>query len=147
VLLNRCVNETDEEARILLAACIGEVGAIGLEHLEERTVSSCNGDELKHSPWHSRAERYGLQLVTNQLVAALKAAPSSSDQHKIAFTIQQILSFLDRSASEGEPVSQAKSSSSNAKPKMSSWLSKKLAEAGVLEVVEPYWLSDFCEVR
>ena len=145
-LLSRCVNETDAEVRDLLASCIGEVGAISIHYLEERDSSSQKCDARKRAPWHSRADRYGLQLVTNELVAALKAAPSANDQHKIAFSIQQILVLLDRAATEGEATSTKSLSKSEEKHAMTEWLRSNLFDAGVLEVVEPFWTTEFCEV-
>ena len=145
-LLSRCVHETDQEARVLLATCLGEVGAVGAHKLEERTSSSYGIVKSKQAPWHSRPNRYQLELVTNQLVAALKAAPSSNDQHKVAFTIQQILALLDRAAHEGDSKSTKKPTRRESKPAMNKWLRSKLSEAGVLEVVEPYWMSEFCQV-
>jgi len=147
ILLNRCGNGMDSEEKVLLATCIGEVGAISVHLLEERASPLNSAEPLQQPPWHSRADRYELLLVTNHLVTALKAATISNDQHKIAFTIQQILALLDRSASEGGSSAREKSSNIDGKRGMSSWLSAKLREAGVLDTVEPFWWSEFREVR
>ena len=37
-----------------------------------------------------------------QFAAAIKAAPSSADQHKVAFTIQQLLRLLDNNSATPE---------------------------------------------
>eukprot|EP00980_Cylindrotheca_fusiformis_P025541 scaffold14008_cov124-Cylindrotheca_fusiformis.AAC.9 len=153
-LLSRCVEESDGETRILLATCLGECGAIGEHQLADlnigagadaESVDSPNSDyqwRLEQPPWQSRAAKYELQLVTKHLAVALKSAPSSSDQHKVAFTIQQLLVLLDRSArQEGEAVVKGTRSSKE----MSVWLRDKLNDSGVYEVVEPFWFSEFHE--
>jgi hypothetical protein len=93
----------------------------------------------------------------------LKAAPATSDQHKIAFTIQQLLDLLNDAGNEGlllrsfDEVPQHSSSSKSKmthaprndtpqKPRMNKSLICRLTEAHVLDVVEPFWVSDFHEV-
>lgn len=134
--------ETDENSRILLATCIGEVGAIAVDRLEERSDRICVV-KIEQGPWKSRAAKHQLKLVTEQLVTALKAAHSSSDQHKIMFTIQQILALLDRSSYKSKTPDNP---TSGGKREMSDWLSALLSDAGVLDVVEPFWWTEFCEV-
>ena len=138
------------ESRNILAMCLGEVGAIGAHKLEERKSSSPWHKKLGGGPWHSRPDRFVLTLVTRQSVAALKAAPTSGAQHKIAFMIQQLLALLDRAAiasrSSKRPSRHTEPTSPDDKKEMSSWLSSKLASAGVLEVVEPFWWTEFHEV-
>lgn len=140
--MNRCLVETDEKTRILLATCIGEVGAIAVDRLEERSERICIV-KMEQGPWKSRAARHQLKLVTGQLVTALKAAHSSSDQHKIMFTIQQILALLDRYVSQSNSPD---NTTNPGKREMSDWLSAQLSNAGVLDVVEPFWWTEFCEV-
>ena len=159
-LLSRCVHEDDPEARILLATCFGEVGAIDEHHLEEmRPVNSSSGEGAPHNikaPWRSRPIRYQLKLVTSHLVVALKAALTVNDQHKIAFTIQELLSLIDKSSKEGANSSSSvkvkddsevpRIESINSKPLMSDWLSAMLRESNVFDVIEPYWYTEFHEV-
>ena len=97
---------------------------------------------LMHPPWLSRALRYGLRFVTNELVVAMKAAPSSLDQNKIAFSIQQLLHIVD-SAARGEEISAQREDSNQ---EMSPWLSNALKKAGVDDFVSPFWSSEFHEV-
>jgi hypothetical protein len=176
VLLSRCVLESDPEARVLLATCFGEVGAIGAHRLEEAKASSSGpsgyGRRSSDPPWHSAPHRYELQLITSHLVVALKAAPTSSDQHKIAFTIQQVLALLNEAGKEGllsnssglaenssrtktpsmppesrsGPGSNHRAGDNASKPAMEHSLVRKLVDARVLDVVEPFWFSEFCEV-
>lgn len=194
-LLTRCVTEDDEETRILVATCFGEVGALGEHHLGDIDMASALAADkwltsranstsiarggadakprnknrevalqaessaswrLSQPPWQSIAERYELQLLTRHLVVALKAAPTSVDQHMIAFTIQQLLVLLDNSARGGSPShkgslginsGQLSTNPAEAPRQMSQWLIEKLSEAAVLEVIEPYWSSEFSEVR
>lgn len=154
-LLLRCVQETDTKTRISLAKCLGEVGAIselkigdlkiGVA-LDSASVDSPNSMykwRLEQPPWQSRAAKYELQLVTKHLVIALRSAPSSADQHKIAFTIQQLLVLLDRSARQDED-GHVEDGAPNTSA-MSKWLRNKLIESNVLEVVEPFWFSEFHE--
>lgn len=164
-LLARCVHEDDAEGRILLATCIGEVGAIGHHRLEEATASPGSGVDTmaglfawrsSQPPWKSSQVRYELQLVTKLLVVAIKAAPASNDQHKIIYTIQQLLVLLDKSASD-DKMSKSYRVSVNEestmgkdhinKTGMSEWLASTLTDAGVFEIVEPFWFSEFCEIE
>jgi hypothetical protein len=169
-LLQRCFTEVDSEARLLLATCWGELGAIDVHRLGEMRMSGSlraeqtNDDglswRLSQAPWQSRPARYELKVVTNHLVVALKAAPTSSDQHRIAFTIQQILELLDESAkvcnrSDSNHIdigfinktpAFVKPPEKSSRSEMSDWLREKLSKAGVLETVEPYWFSMFNEV-
>lgn len=69
------------------------------------------------------------------------------DQHKVAFAIQQLLVLLDKSATKeggSHPAEEPREEGRN-KPPMSQKLSKALADAGVLDKVEPYWFSEFRE--
>lgn len=154
-LLSRCVEEPERPSRLLLATCIGEIGAIGEHQLGDlnigvptdvESVDSPNSAyqwRLEQPPWQSRAAKYELQLVTKHLTIALKSAPSSADQHKVAFTIQQLLVLLDRSARETENDTIVEGSRNT--KEMSKWLRDKLNESGVYEVVEPFWFSEFHE--
>jgi hypothetical protein len=165
LLLSRCTQENDPKSRILLATCFGEIGAIGVHRLNQASAleETVNAYILRYSkpPWHSSAHRYELKLVTKQLVAALKAAPTSADQHKIAFTIQQILELLHDAANLGLlsgpefrcTDNQAKSesfvvkSSEERRAEMNPILVKYLKDSNVFDVVEPFWFSEFHEVR
>jgi hypothetical protein len=110
-------------------------------------------------PWHCAPHLLGLQLVTTHLVAALKSATSSSDQHKIAYAVQQLLALLNEAGKSGiirvtqheallRPSSHAapQISGSTNKPKMHESLISILVDAGVIDVVEPFWFSEFHEV-
>jgi hypothetical protein len=164
-LLKRCASEDDLVARELLASCWGEVGAIGSHLLGEVAVGGSSGKakagsadtdshawRLANAPWQSQPTRYQLHVVTTHLVIALKAARTANDQHKIAFTIQQILVLLDKSTSQGTIDSsgragnQVRGEASATKGEMSEWLREKLTKAEVIDTVEPYWQSQFKQV-
>lgn len=160
-LLQRCCTEVDLEARLLLATCLGEVGAISAHLLGEMKMGlqteATNDDSsmwrLTQAPWQSGPVRYELRVVTNHLVIALKAAPTSGDQHKIAFAIQQILVLLDesskmssRSESSYLDVGQPPLAEKSVRSPMSDWLREHLSGVGVIETIEPYWFSNFKEV-
>lgn len=159
-LLQRCCTEVDFESKLLLATCLGEVGAIGANRLGEMRMdphrAETTGDDsslwrLKQAPWQSSAVRYELKVVTTHLVVALKAAPSSGDQHKIAFAIQQLLELLDEHAkmsnrSDSSSLNVGQALDRPARGQMSDWLREQLSDAGVVEIIEPYWSSNFIEV-
>jgi hypothetical protein len=161
-LLQRCYTEVDFEARLLLATCLGEVGAIGVHRLGEMKMDPLQAEaasddsnmwRLKQAPWQSRPVRYELRVITDHLVIALKAAPTSGDQHKIAFAIQQLLVLLDESAkmsSRSDPsyldVGQSASAEKSPRSPMSDWLRENLSTAGVIETIEPFWFTNFKEV-
>eukprot|EP00934_Nitzschia_sp_Nitz4_P002344 Nitzschia sp. Nitz4//scaffold9_size221794//64787//75082//NITZ4_001337-RA/size221794-augustus-gene-0.161-mRNA-1//-1//CDS//3329560974//2344//frame0 len=148
-LLGRCVVESDSGCRLRLAVCLGEVGAIAEGRLGDLQVGSSMGHEtidspnssynwrLNQPPWQSQVVKYQLQLVTNNLVAALKAAASTTEQHKISFSVQQLLRQLNK-------VGEQENSSPNNR-KMTKWLEETLQEKGVLDLVEPFFQSDFKE--
>ena len=155
-LLNRCVHEADGQVRLLLAVCLGEVGAIGEHRLGDLKLGSSMGDasldspnssyrwRLEQPPWQSQAEKYELQLVTQHLAAAIKAAPSSADQHKVAFTIQQLLRLLDNNSATQDVAAGATDANQRGR-EMSEWLRNKLTDSGVYETIEPFWFSEFSE--
>ena len=155
ILLAQCVHETDPIARELLGTCLGEVGAIDGNRLgtismsdvlvaSDPLASNDSGWRLSQAPWKSQPARYELQLVTRHLVVAMKAAPTSGDQHKIAFAIQQMLQLLDNSAQEKQSSAKQAQTSTPAQ-EMSSWLKDQLSQAGVIDAVEPFWNSKFGE--
>ena len=96
-LLFRCTVETDIDIRLLLAKCLGEVGAIdpnyfGNDLNQRQSTTQSNLWVIEHgAPWKMKSVKvhYELQLVTKHFVKALKAAPTPTDQHKIAFGIQE----------------------------------------------------------
>ena len=171
-MLQRCVLETDPEARVLLATCFGEIGAVGAHRLEEmQPTHSGTADsfqKLCDPPWLTSSHEYELMLISKHLVVALKSAQTSSDQHKIAFTIQQLLALLNEAAKKGllsdsaggkVPSSRQRSSGRmqvdnddtrsaglDTKPQMEQALLAKLGDAMVIDIVEPFWFSEFHEV-
>lgn len=157
-LLARCVVESDPNSRLRLAVCLGEAGAISETRLGELKVGASMGDKsidsptssykwrLDQAPWHSQAFKYEMQLVTRHLVAALKAATSSTEQHKIAFSIQLLLRLLNRFGQQSEP-SDSVARSPKGRQTMTKWLRDNLTNSGVYEVVEPFFQSDFKEKK
>uniref|UniRef100_A0A7S4J226 non-specific serine/threonine protein kinase n=1 Tax=Odontella aurita TaxID=265563 RepID=A0A7S4J226_9STRA len=162
-LLARCVLETDTKARLALAQCLGEIGAIDHNRLGGQVDSALSAaltaDSFEASgkhglwlvsqpPWRSQVMRYELRCVLF-LVVALKAAPTTLDQHKVAYTIQEILALLNASANRSSTASAVNENSERGKSrvsrkgKMSPWLTNQLTEAGVLEVVEPFWNTSY----
>lgn len=102
-LLQRCVLETNAELRLLVSISLGEIGAISPTYIDrDANFDADNRNDGKRwiiekgAPWKSNSVRihYELQLVTNHFVTALKAAPTPTDQHKIAFAIQEGKTFI-----------------------------------------------------
>ena len=138
-----------------MAACIGEVGAISETLLGELQIGGSIGDEavdsplssyrwrLEQPPWQSQSVKYELLIVTRHLAAALKAAASATDQHKIAFSIQQLLFLLNSSARESDgPVDPP---SADRKESMTKWLKDQLEQSGEYDLLEPYFGAEFKE--
>lgn len=171
VLLVRCVHETEPYTKEILGACLGEVGAISGQRLGMLSLSTELGASdsldsedsawrLMRPPWmvkggiKDKKEKYsdcdaevgyGFKLVEH-LVVALRAAPTSAEQHKIAFPIQELLQLLNNVAEDSLAETINVVDNQN-RPPMCSWLREKLESAGVIESVEPFWHSDFREVR
>lgn len=153
-LLSRCTLETDKSIRVMVAKAFGEVGAIAEGRLQAHGLKAAAAKEsdkflswrLSHPPWKSHPKEYHEILLTNHLVAALQAAPTAGDHHKIAFTVQEVLllasSFDANGITLSKTVDTRKSSSSLTMP---TWLRAKLKEADVLQVVEPFQHSEFRE--
>ena len=97
LLLKKCATEKDDELRNMLAICLGEIGGVdpsfvGTDDMfEEANDPSKAWLRNRGVPWKSKSVRYyyQLQLITSHFVAALRAAPTPTDQHKIAFAIQE----------------------------------------------------------
>lgn len=161
-LLLRCAHEQDPECRIALALCLGEVGAIDPNLLGGDIDSGSHSDQicdnheawrLSQPPWKSQIHRYELALVTKHLVVALKAAPTTQDQHKIAFAIQEVLASLESHAKfnassmdnsdDDDDDSDQHSPLGKSEKKLSMWLKNQLQQAGVLEVIEPFSVTNY----
>jgi len=152
-LLSRCVYEVDTETRVLLAECFAEIGAIDSHRLEEakRSVPKGAGGgnldswRLSNPPWRSRRSDYEFELVSKFLVAALKAAATSADQHKVAFCIQQLLVLLNKSEGGSSTNAVDGDNGSSGVASMSESLKAKLCGAKVFDQIEPFWSSQFSE--
>ena len=98
-ILNRCI----AEPTLTLAKCLGEIGAIHPKYINgdltlKRASTLSNEWIIKQgAPWKSKSVKVHcqLQLVTKYFVAALKAAPTPTDQHKIGFAIQEGMIFRE----------------------------------------------------
>jgi hypothetical protein len=145
-LMSRCTLEVDKELRLLVAKALGEVGAIAEGRLYGRGQKPTVGKEynlseawrLSHPPWKTQLVDYQALLLTNHLVAALKAAPTTPDHHKVAFTIQEFLSMA-KQGNESACKNQTRQSS------IPDWLCEKLEVAGILHIIEPFIDSEFRE--
>lgn len=97
-VLKRCKVETNKDIRVLLARCLGVIGAIQPNFISDNVIPTMEkideNDEFwirKKAPWtfQSVKQQLGLQLLKRHFVIALKAAPTPTDQHKIGFSIQE----------------------------------------------------------
>lgn len=70
--------------------------------------------------------------MTNHLVSGLRSSANALDQSKVSFGIQELLKILDRQFG-----------GSKDSPTMTQQLKEKLQEAGVINVVEPFWSSNY----
>lgn len=165
-LLHRFVLEQDAECRISLATLAGEIGAIDPNTLQlndtthESSAVASDSEiiswNLSQPPWKADLRQYSLQLITSCLVPALKSSPTTQDQHKVAFAIQECLTFLDSFETnagegnvnfEGGAVCPNDIKASTNRGNMSTWIRIALSKAGVLEVVEPFWSTSYKQVR
>lgn len=140
--LRRCYEENDPDSRVYLAECIGEVGAInsstnGLDDLEK--TDRRQEDAFSSPPWSCRPPY--LHLISSHLVVALKSSRSSIEQHKIAFAIQNLLGEMN-----GPKRIQQDNQTEKKRPEMEPFLVDQLSKAGVFDIVEPFWHSEFKEV-
>lgn len=144
-LLSRCVDESDPDIRDVIARCLGEVGAIDPNRLGKEINSSQflsnsawsdDGGEwrLMNPPWKTQITVYQLRLVTGHLVSGLKSAPTTLDQHKISFAIQELLKILDKGLG------------GKSQNEMTPLLKEKLQEADVINIVEPFWTTNYKQV-
>ena len=142
-LLSRCVYETDCEIRDAIATCLGEIGAIDPNRLSKainfsqfvaNSVDNDNSCEwiLLNPPWKTPIVTYQLRLMTRHLVFGLKSAPTTLDQHKISFAIQELLRIMNLQLGGTN--------------EMSHLLKIKLQEAGVSNIVEPFWTTNYKQV-
>ena len=97
-VLKRCAVESNGEILVLLAKCLGVLGPIDpmliTDDFETKENDHENDDLIwirKKAPWtfQSLRQQVGLQLLKKHFVVALKAASTPTDQHKIAFAIQE----------------------------------------------------------
>jgi hypothetical protein len=99
-ILRRFKLESNDENVLILSRCLGEIGAIAPNFIGEDTfhsgkelvdISSSNWMLEHGAPWKFKSVKvhFELQLVTNNFVIALKAAPTPIDVHLIAFAVQE----------------------------------------------------------
>ncbi|KAL7553491.1 hypothetical protein ACHAWF_016768 [Thalassiosira exigua] len=142
-LLSRCVNETDRGIRDAIATCLGEIGAIdpnrlGKEINSSQIVANSSGCDdsndwrLANPPWKTDVGVYQWRLVSRHLVSSLKAVPTTLDQHKISFAIQELLKILDAQLGGGGDRSE-----------ISPQLKEKLQNSGVSNELLPFWSSNY----
>lgn len=144
-LLSRCVDESDPNIRDAIARCLGEVGAIDPNRLSKEIHSSqfaANSEgsddsvewRLMNPPWKTNISAYQLRLVTGHLVSGLKSAPTTLDQHKISFAIQELLKILN--------IQLGGKNHSEMCPQLKDMLQK----ADVINIVEPFWTTNYKQV-
>ena len=155
-LLGQSTKETDDGMRQDFARCLGEVGAICEQKIGNVVVGSSTTDDryestlgafkwrLGQPPWQAPAFKYELYMVTTLLVSALQAAPTSTDQHKIAFTVQQLLHKLNHACQQQGDNLLGTGKTEKSKT-MSTWLKDKLQDSKVFDTLEPYFHSEFKE--
>ena len=85
-------------------------------------------------PWKTQITVYQLRLVTGHLVSGLKSAPTTLDQHKISFAIQELLKILDTGLGGRN------------QKEMAPQLKERLQEADVINIVEPFWSTNYKQV-
>ena len=143
-LLARCVDETDQSIRDELAKLLGEIGAIDPNRLGREinssqffssSVGNNHSDEwrLANPPWQTKVTEYQLRLVTKHFVSGLKSAPSTLDQHKVSFGIQELLKILHKEMGGVDECEMVPS------------LKEKLDEADVSNIVEPFWSTNYMQ--
>ena len=87
-LLKRCKTETDPTATLLLAKCLGQLGAIDPAHLQVSIQPS------KDSLEELSALDLAVELLRNNLIVVHRSASVAVDQDRVSFAFQQLLSFL-----------------------------------------------------
>ncbi len=170
-LFARCANETDSAARKMLPICLGEIGAVDPNYFVSDSLQSnisANASDmhqewrLDNPPWKVDEQSYMMKLITNHLVASLKAASSTQEQTKVAFAIQEMIVALEEHSKEHsfndelstdfnfvldnsrEETSECGTIQRKSKSKkLGSWLKNKLKDAGVLEVIEPFAATNY----
>ena len=95
-VLKRCAVESNGEILVLLAKCLGVLGPIDpMLITDDFETNDHENDDLiwirKKAPWtfQSLRQQVGLHLLKKHFVVALKAASTPTDQHKIAYAIQE----------------------------------------------------------
>ena len=154
-LLNRCIVETNKQARVLLAQTLGEIGAIADRNISHGPNDILNKESdktylwrLSRPPWKVNSLQYEVLLLTDHLIAALRAATTSLDHQKIAFTIQEVLAVARLSVPDtiGQNRDfEVNTDGSSCASGMPVWLKDELTKSGVLQIVEPFLNSEFCE--
>jgi len=99
---------------------------------------------LSQPPWKPCLTMYQKVIITKLLVRALKSAPNSTEQHKIAFAIQEGLEILQSSFDKQGNLTVGDSISD--KGDLNSVLVEELREEGVLDIIEPFWKTSYQQV-
>ncbi len=148
------------EIRDICASCLGQIGAVDPSHIPSLRLSEWTAGL---PTWGFSTEDLSLLLLREHLVPALRAATSSID--RVAYGIQELVYLMEQSCVDETKKKQPshhlsappqlkeiddESSSSNntskkkrRNDKMPEWLIRNLREHGILDAVEPFWITNY----
>ncbi len=148
------------EVRDICASCLGQIGAVDPSHIPSLRL----GEWSAGLPtWGFSTEDLSLLLLREHLVPALRAATSSID--RVAYGIQELVHLMQQSRvdenqqsthhhytpllEEERRMTGDESSTSKRKrqkegnDKMPEWLISTFREDGILDAVEPFWITNY----
>ncbi len=152
------------EIRDICASCLGQIGAVDPSHIPSLRL----GEWSAGLPtWGFSIEDLSLLLLREHLVPALRAATSSID--RVAYGIQELVylmeqsravyekkqslhhGFAPQSEERGVMTGDESTSSTTSKKKrrkdgdekMPEWLAITLRQDGILDAVEPFWITNY----
>ncbi len=149
------------EIRDICGSCLGQIGAVDPSHIPSLRLSEWTAGL---PTWGFSTEDLSLLLLREHLVPALRAATSSID--RVAYGIQELVYLMEQSRVDetkkghhflASPPQLAEAAvheeriTSNNNPNMRrkhndtmpEWLMRIFREHGILDAVEPFWVTNY----
>ena len=166
VLLRLSCTESSDEIKLLCAECLGAIGAIDPARMPLQMFyydSSSNSSAASKSSSTQKKDgskktaattsitsnmfaaelsikELACVLIEKHLVNELRAAPENTDS--VGFTIQELLRFL-KTLSISSNDSAKSTTNNNNTTSMPEWMYKRFETKGVIQIVEPYWSTNY----
>ena len=136
-ILKLCCTESKRSVQLLAAECLGALGAVDPCKLPLDifyTSPSLASSASLPSRNELSLRELAFRLIEDHLIPGLRSAPENTDS--VAFAIQELLKFL----SSLDPSFKKTNERGR---KLPDWIRRRLEKNNVVDIVEPYWSTNY----